>query len=1176
MQTIKDTKTSLLLKSFLLNNQDYLSISILYYFDFNNPDIPLEEQAMYREIKEQLGKTILDFAMPKPKAEVLVCGSCYNNIPENGASHVKLEVGNINKELYVFGERRWSGGSITKPLPFKSMPIDFSHATGDGDLLPNIEEPKSLVTSKNTKKIPASFMPIDITSMDNMKKLGTFDEGYRQTLWPGFASDMDYSFFNVAPYNQQQDGFFEGGEGIKILNMHPQKQLLSSSVPQTSFRCFATIEQKNKDDEFKEIKLQRDTLWLFPDLQRGIVIFRGTLKIADEIYSDIKYLNIKPVFEDEKLKTLDEYYELQKKELDRSVEIDEAPLVGLDAKITEMKKEVFDIPREIKNTVLQTQQKRPSLKRTTAQRLELSNANLDEALGRVDSAKIKIQELKDEFGHITKIDTSTLEDVKADLLESKQKISNALKIADEALKKSKDMKLDSLNNIKSIKENLKVSDEIKARIKFDFLEEKEKKWDDYAFDFVCDCVKNLEKSPEELHKLRHLGFAKRGISRAWFGINTKSKTLKADEWKLDLDDDIELPKGFVTARFEEVTLKALRIDSKLVLGSDEDYELFLSEESCSFPLFYFKNDDIQAHLCDQEAFDICNVLSCGDISKVGDDAKDAIEKACVVFYLQEDGVIDRLAHAKKFDCGEYENLFELHKNSVDIREQIIQNIPKDMLDKLPIERDFSAKGIREKTLKITDKVKSDLEEKAAKLTKELEGERDKVLSNANEILLKKGLDPITPKQPSSTNGLIVPSDVEKSFDKAIAVLQKQKILSGTQTDGKILELQKAKERLMALAVKGEAMHKEGMKKIAQAKQTAKDPIPQWAKDMMKKAGIDPDDDEELLSREDVIKLYEDGKSFKSKNLSNLDLSNLNLSGIDLSASNCTQTNFKNTDLSKAKFAQTNFTKADFTHAKLSGVVADMSNFKESVFDETVLENIKGDMLIFTKAVLKNIKLKNTSLEGYVFKQCNITDSTFESCSFDNTVFLSCHVKNSSFNLSKLNKLLFSESTINECQFVGVDAKGILFNKTKVTGCDFSQSRLFNTRMLKNSIFEKNDFSSSDMAKTTMLEIVLEDCNLKRVKLDKSLIKKSQIQGCDFEGAIAKGARFEYALAKECCFVGVNLFRGSLRQMDLKICDFSNANLYGVEFYKAKFYEVKLDGANLKRSSLEGREDMIYD
>jgi len=1180
MKIIKDTKTSLLLKSFLLNNQDYLSISIMYYFDFNNPEVPLEEQSMYRESSEQLGKTMLDYAMPKPKAEVLLCGSCHNSSSDNSASHVKLQVASIEKELYVFGERRWQDTLITKPLPFKTIPLDFEHATSHDDFLPNVEDPKNLITTKKQVLRPATFMPIDITSQENMKKLGTHNETWKREQWPGFAPDMDYSFFNVAAKEQQIDTFFEGGEPIELLNMHPKKQYITSHIPQTSFRCFATKTHKEQEDKFQEIVLHRDTLWLFPEIQRGIVIFRGTLKIADEIYSNIKYLNIKPIFTDDKAKTLDEYYELQKKELDKSIEFDETPFDEADKKIAEAKKEVFDIPRAVKENVAKTQGKRPSLKRTSSEKIAQSSARIDKAVVRMDKAKIKLQELKEEFGHITKINVNAFDDAKVNLLASKEKIAATLKRADEITKNSKKMKTDTLAEIEAIKENNpKIPDDAKEKMSFDFLKEKEKEkvWSDYAFDFLCECVKNLEKEPEELHKLRHLGLAKRTIPRAWIGFNPQEKTLKAQEWKLEDDKDILLPKGLVLAHFEEATLKSLRIEGKFVLGSDKAYELFLSEGNYNFPLFYFQ-DDIEAYLCDQEAFDICNSLVCDDISNVTKPVKKALEEASVVFYLQENGSIEKLPNTKKFDCGEYTNLFELHQNGVEVREQIIQNLPQDIKDSLPLERDISTKAIREKSKKITDKVKFDLKAKAQKLKKDTEEQRDKLVAEVNVRLKEKGIDPIDMSKKVDSEGFIKASDIEKGFDKAINALKKHNGEYGLNLKDKILEMQKAKENLVALGKKGEVMYVEGLKKIAEAKikaqNLAKDPIPKWAKEMMQKAGIDPENPHETLTREKVVELHAKGVSFAMKILSDLDLSGLDLSGIDLSMAICKKTNFTKTNLSNAKFEQVSCEEANFTEAKLHNTKMSMSTFKKAILNKTVFDGSHLDMLLFDSATMKSCLFKDTTLDGTVFKEMNVEDTTFESCHFLNVNFMKSSIKESFFNNSKVEGFLLSESEMSHCDLLYLDASKILFNKSHVESCDFSRSKLYNTRMLKSSSFLNCNFSYANMEKTSIIEVTLERCNLQQTILNKSLIKQSEIKHSDFRAVVAKQGRFEYSSFQECSFIYINLFKGSLRRMDLKICDFSHSNLYGVEMYKTKLFEVKLNGANLKRSSLEARVDLI--
>ena len=1178
MKILKDTKTSLLLKSFLLNNQDYLSVSVLYYFDLNNPESPLEEQAMLRESSQQLGKVMLDYAMPKPKAEVLLSGSCHNPFPQKGASHVKLKVDSIEKELYVFGQRRWKETFISEPLPFKTMPLDFEHAIAHDDFLPNVEDPKSLTTVQKQTEIAATFLPLDITRKDNMKKLGTHDERWKREQWPGFASDMDYSFFNVASIDQQQDKYFQGGESIEILNMHPEKQRLTSYIPEASFRCFATKIDKNKEELFQEIELHRDTLWLFPEIQRGIVIFRGTLEIADEVYSDVKYLNIKSIFTDSARKSLEEYYELQKKELDRSVEIDQTPLQEADKKIAEAKKEVFDIPRQLKESVQKTEGTRPSLQRTPVEKAKQSAARIDKAIERMEKAKLKLQGLKDDFGHIVKIDVNAFEGAKADLLASKEKIATVLKKADEIEKNSKTMKADALDNIESIKNNnQKIPDELKEKMSFDFLKEKAKEWNDYAFDFLCECVKNLEKEPEEFHKLRHLGLAKRTIPRAWIGFNPQKKILKAREWNLDDDRDVVLPKGLVLARFKEATLQSLRIDGSYVLGSDEEYELFLSEGNENFPLFYFQ-DDLEAYLCDQEAFDICNSLVTSDISNITEVGQQALEKASVVFYLNEDGVIEKLPNAKKFDCGEYENLIELHQNGLEIREQIIQNLPDDSKDTLPLQRDISVKSIREKSKQITNKAKVDLQKKTQNLKKEMEADRDAVVAEVNKHLKQNNLEPIDFSKKVNSDGFIKASDLEKVFDKATEALKKQDGSNGVDLKEKILEMQKAKEKLLIIVQKGELMYADGLEKIAAAKMKAqeleKTPIPQWAKEMMDKAGIDSQNLNEKLTREKVIELHAKGVSFAMKVLSELDLSGLDLSGIDLSMAICKKTNFSNTNLSNAKLQQLNCEESDFTNANLCSAKMSMCNLKKAILKKTILQDSYLDMTLFDSVKIDGCSLDSAKLDGTIFKEVEIENSTFEHCHFLNVNFLQSSIKGCSFNNSKIEGLLVSESQMSNCYLLYLEASKILFNKSNVKSCDFSRSKLYNMRILKSTILQKCNFTYANMEKTSIIESKLEECSLQHAVLDRSLIKKSTIHSSDFRAVIAKQGRFEYSSFQECSFIGINLFRGSLRRMDLKLCDFSRSNLYGVEMYKTKLYEVNFTGANLKRSNLEGRVDLI--
>ncbi|NOR58734.1 MAG: DUF2169 domain-containing protein, partial [Sulfurimonas sp.] len=429
MKIIKDTKTGLLIKSFLLNNRDYLSVTALCYFDLNNSEEPLEEQAMWKDTMAELGDVILDLGMPKPNAEVLLSGHCHNHLPSESASHVRLRAGSVDKELYIYGDRQWKLGTISQAESFKKMPLTYDRAFGseryaknplgkgfgDSDLLPNIENPKHLIASKKESVDPAGFMPYDVSWPQCADKLGTYDEAWKRDLWPGFAANMDYTYFNRAPDDQQLENFFEGGESIELTNMHPEHQLITSSIPEMSIRCFATSVEEDEEEKFQEIVMQRDTLWLFPELQRGIVIFRGTIEIEDEEYTNLKYLNLKALRADETPKSLDEQYELQKKELNKKADIDQAPMQEAQAKIKEAKKKIFDIPRQVKESDLQASGKKPSLKRTPAEKEQRTHKQIDAALKRIESSEGKLKTLKEKFSQYAKINTNAFAGAKAKL-----------------------------------------------------------------------------------------------------------------------------------------------------------------------------------------------------------------------------------------------------------------------------------------------------------------------------------------------------------------------------------------------------------------------------------------------------------------------------------------------------------------------------------------------------------------------------------------------------------------------------------------------------------------------------------------------------------------------------------------------------------------------------------------
>ena len=319
MKTIKPINQSLLYKTYEADRKFYLCTVIFSYFSFDSSSL-LSEPDLWKFAGTELGKdAMLDMCMPKPRGEVLVVGTCF--APEGKpvpAYEVGLQIGPIDKTLYVFGDRFWKRRflffkTISDPLPFREMavtyenafggpeykknPLGKGHAATESDTgkiirpLPNIEIPQELIDSPGKKPDPAGFGPIDLTWPQRMDKVGTYDQKWLDNLFPGLAEDIDYTYFNAAPPDQWLDGFFNGNESFEIRGMHPAKPRMQASLPGFKSRCFIN-RQTGEDEEFKEIKTNLDTVWLFPHAEKGITVWRGVAEIGTDDAEDVLHMLI--------------------------------------------------------------------------------------------------------------------------------------------------------------------------------------------------------------------------------------------------------------------------------------------------------------------------------------------------------------------------------------------------------------------------------------------------------------------------------------------------------------------------------------------------------------------------------------------------------------------------------------------------------------------------------------------------------------------------------------------------------------------------------------------------------------------------------------------------------------------------------------------------------------------
>jgi uncharacterized protein YjbI with pentapeptide repeats len=320
MKIIKPLHQSLLYKVFEDARKCYLSVAILSFFPFETSSGLLSEVDMWKFAASELGKdAILDMCMPKPKGEVLVVGKCFS--PEGKpvpAYKVGLQIGPIDKTLYVFGDRFWKRKgrilkTISDPRPFTEMDVSYENAFGGPDYkknplgkghatiktdtgrtirpLPNIEDPQNLIDSPKKKPNPAGVAPIDLTWPQRFDKAGTYDEKWQRERFPGPAEDMDWTFYNAAPEDQQIEGFFSGDEPFEIKGMHPEQPLIQAKLPGFKPLCFIN-RKTDQDEQLQEIETRLDTVWLFPHAERGIAVHRGVTEIETDDAEDILHMLI--------------------------------------------------------------------------------------------------------------------------------------------------------------------------------------------------------------------------------------------------------------------------------------------------------------------------------------------------------------------------------------------------------------------------------------------------------------------------------------------------------------------------------------------------------------------------------------------------------------------------------------------------------------------------------------------------------------------------------------------------------------------------------------------------------------------------------------------------------------------------------------------------------------------
>lgn len=314
MKTVKPLRLGILTRPYRWQGVDQLGVAVTAFASLGAEPKLMADQELWQTVGEEIGGLgVFDAGVPKCMPEVLASGHGYTHHQQDKtACAVRLRVADLEKSLHVSGERYWLDGRLTAPQPFEAMPLDWAHAYGGPGVpenpagigafdelingvrtrrAPNVEAVHARVRSRGQAVAPASFGAVPIDSPQRMALMGSkFGQHWLEHHFPGFAQDMDWRFFNAAPEDQRWPARQElpPGAPYEILNMHPEKPVLSGRLPDWRARCFASFDKEGRG--LHEIGLRLTTAWFFPHRERVALIWHGVLPVREDDAADVRHI----------------------------------------------------------------------------------------------------------------------------------------------------------------------------------------------------------------------------------------------------------------------------------------------------------------------------------------------------------------------------------------------------------------------------------------------------------------------------------------------------------------------------------------------------------------------------------------------------------------------------------------------------------------------------------------------------------------------------------------------------------------------------------------------------------------------------------------------------------------------------------------------------------------------
>jgi len=1243
MKIFKQRRHALFNRPIELAGKQYLSLGVMLYFDLTAPDDLHTEQELWKELVALLGTDMmLDQGWPKPHAEVLCAGhACALGGKPTPAARVRLKCGPVDKTLRVFGDRFWERGKdgllrLTEASPFTTMPLDWKHAFGGPDFadnplgkgmapvtrpdgaqvipLPNVEG-RTLIGAPTDRPDPAGFGPVDMMWPQRAKKNGTYNDAWVKTRWPAMPDDMNYEYFCMAPEDQFLPGHFEGGEVIAIEGMHKDIPVITSRLPHHRVRAFVTRRDKNQPEDvtkaaFQEVGLKPETLWLFPEILRGVILWRGLAACSDDEYSDLARLYVADEPIGSEPKDIEFYRDDQLKKADLSVPFDPAMQLAFQRKMADGAKKVLNLPKNIKESLARQKGQAPSMVMSPQQVGSVLRANLTNIRATLDSVENTAKGLHERFGHMARVNMAVFPRARAQADAMEARIAGMLERAQAFEQRKTAMKNQAREALRRSQLQFMALEKQKGDLEA-LLDGKPSgpPFHVRGFPLVVTWRVGLDIDRERQQALAALGLDRDAVKRRWLAWNPQPVEQRYEDWGLPPQEGREsftIPAGLVLPRFDGATLNRLLVRPWPPVSASADAPAdaladgladVLTPGSATAPLFLeaateggvvaITADELSAAYVEQEAGDFAHVAVCAAPGQpLPKQAAEAVKNgALAVIVWPEAGTwagSEAAFEAALPGCRfarlpEAKNVFAAHAKGQDVRQAIVEQLPPEsarehslLFDAPGAEKKPGAKNLQDilapEAIKklISGGVDDARAAKEAKFAPMLAASRQRA-DAATARMAREGFiaDAKPSMKPTSMTELM-----NTGADKTEAIRERMRSMDFLPPE--------AEAKLTGFAAKlratGPGLDAQKAEQVARLR--AFQPTPDMAQTFAK-AGMDiaklrPQPPELVLA----AARGEGGANVTGATIKDLDFSGQDLSGLDLSKARLSNCLFKGAKLAGARLDGAMLKDCDFTGADISRANLDRAVFVKCKLDKASLRGAAGEMPIW-----KSCGLSQTDMSESRFLQAVVQQSALTKLSLNGAKWRLCVISEGDAtglvaDGARFEKCVFKKVKLDQASFRGISTDAMLLHTCAGEAASFAGSELFKFRISHDSVFpglnlggvtwkngycRKADLTGADFAGAELERTIFDSCAMTRANFAKVRLRRCRFPKSDLEASVLHFA---------------DLYMASLRKTRLVGADMRGANCYAVDFLKAVFGETRMEGANLKRSLIDGHEEAM--